>query len=147
MDKMSSTVFPCIGQVSIPFLGSVLGSGPKDPALSALIPPRPLAPSEPPAALLVLLDDCGCPAAVVLTAGEGGGGLSDAPAEGKTGVAAAAAPPTAAAPAAEAAPAAAPARYPAVSEQLLACSFTPLHHQLMSSHASTGAVEAVQVLQ
>ncbi len=92
-----------MGQLSLPFLGSVLGSGPKDPALSALIPPRPLAPSA--AALLALLDACGCAAAVVLGAGEGGGGLSDAPAEGSTGVATAAAPPAAAAPAAEAAPA------------------------------------------
>ncbi len=104
-----------MGQRGIPFLGSVLGSGPKDPALSALIPPRPLAPSEPPA---VLLDACGCAAAATLAAGEGGGGLSEAPAEGSTGIAVAAAPPAAAAAAPAAGPA--PASVHSLSQELQA---------------------------
>lgn len=64
-----------------------MGSGPKAPALRALIPPRPLAPLDPPAPAAV----CGCPAA--LTAGEGGGegggDPDELPAEGRTGIAAA----------------------------------------------------------
>ncbi len=83
----------------------MLGSGPKEPALSALMPPRPLAPSELPFALP---EACGCPAALTLAGdGTGDGELRDAPAEGSTGVATAPAP--AATPAAAAAPAAGPA--------------------------------------
>ena len=70
-----------------------MGSGPKAPALRALMPPRPLA------AL-----DCGWLAALT---GVGGGGdePDEAPAEGMIGVATAAAPPAAAPAASPAAPA------------------------------------------
>ena len=75
-----------------------MGSGPKEPALKALMPPRLLAPAPAPAPA-----PADCPAEL---AGEGGGEPVDAPADGSVGVAIA---PPAAAPAA-AAPAVAMAR-------------------------------------